>query len=57
MDNLQPKKLSVQIGERSKYPIIIGTNLEKEILSVLEKEAQNRRIVIITDNRVKKMFG
>ncbi len=57
VDNLQPKKLSVQIGERSKYPIIIGTNLEKEILSVLQKEAQNRRIVIITDNRVKKMFG
>src|SRR3989344_4373904 len=56
MNPLPSKKLSVQIGERSKYPIIVGTNLEKEILSVLEKEAQNRRIVIMTDNRVKRMF-
>src|SRR3989338_4414527 len=57
VDNLQPKKLTVQIGERSKYPIIVGTNLEKEILSAMEREAQKRRIVIITDNRVKKIFG
>ena len=57
MNPLPSKKLSVQIGERSKYPIIVGTNLEKEILSVLQKEAQNRRIVIMTDNRVKRMFG
>src|SRR3989338_9087302 len=57
VDNLQPKKLTVQIGERSKYPIIVGTNLEKEILSALEREAQKRRIVIITDNRIKKIFG
>ncbi|MDO8481479.1 MAG: 3-dehydroquinate synthase [bacterium] len=54
---LQPKRLSVQIGEHTKYPIIIGINLEKEILSTLERESQNRRIAIITDSRVKKMFG
>ncbi|MCR4280731.1 MAG: 3-dehydroquinate synthase, partial [Candidatus Kaiserbacteria bacterium] len=57
MSNLQSKKINVQIGESAKYPMIIGTGLEKEILSILEKEAQKRRIVIITDNRVSKMFG
>ncbi|MDO8561340.1 MAG: 3-dehydroquinate synthase [bacterium] len=57
MINAQPKRLTVQIGERSKYPVIIGAGLEKEIISALEREGQNRRVVVIADNRVKKMFG
>ena len=57
MTNSQSKKLDVNIGEHIRYPIIIGTGLEKEILSAIEKEGQNRRLVIITDSRIKKLYG
>lgn len=49
--------LTVRIGEHIEYPIIIGAGLEKEILSAVEREGKNRRLVIITDSQVKKLYG
>lgn len=54
---MSPRKLTVQIGERAKYSVTIGAGLERELVATLEREGQNRRIVVITDSRVRKMFG
>ena len=57
MSNLTSKKLTVKIGERIEYPIIIGAGLEKEILSAISQGGENRRLVIITDNKVRRLYG
>lgn len=57
MSNLNPKQLTVKIGEHIRYPIIVGAGLEKEILATIAKGGENRRLVIITDNQVKKFYG
>ncbi|OGG70481.1 3-dehydroquinate synthase [Candidatus Kaiserbacteria bacterium RIFCSPHIGHO2_12_FULL_53_13] len=40
-----------------KYPLVIGSGLQKELLAVVRREGRERRLAIITDNHVGKIWG
>ena len=55
MKKLTSKRLDVRVGNAS-YPIIVGVDLEKELLSVVQKESCSR-IAVITDTTVRRLWG
>ena len=55
MTKLISKRLDVRVGNAS-YPIVVGVDLEKELLSVVQKEPCSR-IAIITDGTVRRLWG
>ena len=55
MSKLRPRKLSVRTKGTS-YPIVIGMNLERELVRAVEREGK-RRAVIIADTTTRRLFG
>ncbi|OGG79611.1 3-dehydroquinate synthase [Candidatus Kaiserbacteria bacterium RIFCSPLOWO2_01_FULL_54_13] len=55
MVKVSPKRLSVRVRDTS-YPIIIGTHLEKELISAVEREGKSR-VAIIADTTTRKLFS
>lgn len=55
MGNIAPKKITVRV-RGSSYHVIIGFNLERELVRAVKKEGE-RRVAIIADSRTQKLFG
>ena len=54
---IQTISVSIKRAAIAKYPIIVGNNLSREIALFIRREAQQKKIAIITHPGIKKMFG
>jgi len=51
-----PQKFRISVGGEE-YPLIIGFDLGRELLTVLQSEAAGRRVALIADARVAGLWG
>ena len=50
------EKITVKIKEREKlYDVLIGSSIAASIRDIIKKRHKNRKIVVVTDNNLKKL--